>query len=109
MRASRLGYTMAYAPEAVVRHPARRNWNELIRKWRRTTSEMFSLTTEQPRGRLKWAVRTWALLITPVSGLYEVGSNANLRSFRERLDAYAVLLRLRAWRFVENNRLLLTK
>ena len=29
--------------------------------------------------------------------------------FRERLDAYAVLLRLRAWRFVENNRLLLTK
>ena len=108
-RATRLGYTMAYIPEAVIRHPARRTWDELIRKWRRTTPEMFYLAAEQPGGRLRWAVRTWGLLISPVSGLYEVGSNKDLRSFRERLDAYAVLLRLRAWRFVENNRLLLTK
>ncbi|RBP04168.1 glycosyl transferase family 2 [Roseiarcus fermentans] len=108
-RATRLGFTLAYAPQAAIHHPARRTWDELIRKWRRTTPEMFYLTTELPGGRLKWAARTWALLISPVSGLVEVAASAKLRSFRERLDAYGVLVRLRAWRFVENNRLLLTR
>jgi GT2 family glycosyltransferase len=107
-RANRLGYRLEYAPEAVVAHPARRDWDELTRKWRRTLREMFSLAAEGPRGRLLWFVRTWALLVSPVSGIYEVASNANLRSPRERLDAYGVLLRLRAWRFIESNRLLLT-
>ena len=108
-RATRMGYRMAYVPEAVIRHPARRTWDELIRKWKRTTPELFHLEVEQPGGRLKWAVRTWGLLVSPVSGLVEIGANKNLRSLRERVDAYAVLMRLRAWRFVENNRLLLTK
>jgi GT2 family glycosyltransferase len=107
-RANRLGYRLEYAPEAIVAHPARRDWDELTRKWRRIVREMFYLATERPGGRLLWFVRTWALLVTPVSGIYEVASNANLRSPRERLDAYGVLLRLRAWRFIESNRLLLT-
>jgi cellulose synthase/poly-beta-1,6-N-acetylglucosamine synthase-like glycosyltransferase len=109
LRAHRLGYRLAYAPDAVVAHPARRDWDELVRKWRRTLREMFLLAAEQPRGRLRWFLRTWALLVSPVSGVYEVASNGNLRSVRERLEAYGVLVRLRAWRFIESNRLLLTE
>ncbi|HXZ17413.1 MAG TPA: glycosyltransferase, partial [Roseiarcus sp.] len=107
LRATRLGFRMAYAPEAVVEHPARRTWDELVRKWRRLSAEMFDLAAEEPRGRLRWFVRTWALLASPATGVVEVLANRNLRSTRERLDAYAILLRLRAWRFVENNRLML--
>ena len=107
-RANRLNYRLNYAPEAVVAHPARRNWDELSRKWRRILREMFYLAAEQPHGRLRWFVRTWALLVSPVSGIYEVASNANLLSPRERLVAYGVLLRLRAWRFIESHRLLFT-
>ncbi len=108
-RAARQGFRLAYAPEAVVAHPARRNWDELIRKWRRTTHEMFRLVIARPGGRLWWALRTWALLVSPVTGAFEVAFNDNLRSLRERRDAYGVLMRLRGWRFVEGCRLLLAK
>jgi GT2 family glycosyltransferase len=106
-RATRLGFRMAYAPDAVVEHPARRDWDELVRKSKRTARELYALAAEQPRGRLRFAVRTWALLATPATGVVEVLMNRNLRGARERLDAYLVLLRFRAWRFVENNRLLI--
>ncbi len=108
-RATALGLKMIYAPYAVVAHPARRDWSELTRKTRRTAEELYRLACEQPRGRLKWLVRAWALLATPVSGVFEVSAAPNLKSARERLDAYLVLLRFRAWRFIEYNRLFLTK
>jgi glycosyltransferase involved in cell wall biosynthesis len=108
-RATRLGFRMAYAPDAVVGHPARRDWNELIRKSKRTARELYNLAAEQPHGRLRWFVRTWALLATPATGVVEVLMNRNLRNVRERYDAYRVLLRFRAWRFIENNRLLIAR
>lgn len=106
-RATRMGFRMAYAPDAVVEHPARRDWDELMRKSKRTAQELYSLAAEQPRGRLRWFLRTSALLATPATGVVEVLMNRNLRNIRERFDAYCVLLRFRAWRFVENNRLLI--
>lgn len=108
-RATGLGLKMVYAPDAVVAHPARRDWGELTRKTRRTAEELYRLACEQPRGRLKWLVRAWAFLAAPVSGVFEVASAPNLNSARERLDAYLVLLRFRVWRFFEYNRLFLTK
>ncbi len=107
-RATAMGFRMAYAPDAAVEHPARRDWDELMRKSKRTAQELYNLAAEQPRGRLRWFVRTSALLATPATGVVEVLMNRNLHSARERFDAYRVLLRFRAWRFVEYNRLLLS-
>ena len=42
-RARVAGYRIGYAPAAVVGHPARRTWDELLAKWRRLNVESFNL------------------------------------------------------------------
>ncbi len=108
-RAIGKGYRLAYAPDSVVLHPARHDWDDLLRKWRRVSREMFLLRTEQPGGRLRWFVHTTGLFLSPATGLVSVMRNDNLRSPRERALAYVALLRLRAWRIREGYRLLLAR
>jgi GT2 family glycosyltransferase len=53
-RAQSQGFSLVYEPEAVVGHPARETWGELIAKWRRINRETFALTCRQPGGRWRW-------------------------------------------------------
>ena len=66
-RAVALGYRWRYEPEARVSHPARRDWTELTRKWRRLTKEGFTAMRDKPLGRLRWILRSWLILFSPVS------------------------------------------
>ena len=43
-RAQSCGFKLGYAPLAIVGHPARRNWDELTRKWRRLNIETYGLS-----------------------------------------------------------------
>jgi glycosyltransferase involved in cell wall biosynthesis len=106
-RATALGYRMRYAPDTVVAHPARREWSDLIRKWRRMTSESFALTCERPYGRLRWFARSWLILLSPLVHVNAVLHSDELGSFNLRIKAIGSLIRLRTWRFVESNRKLL--
>ena len=105
-RATRSGHKLRYARDVVVSHPARRNWSELIRKWRRITREGYLLMIEQPHGRLLWFARSFLVLASPLAQSFQVLRSPKLHTARERWAAIRVLLRLRLWRFVECQRLL---
>lgn len=98
-RAVAKGYRLGYAPAAMVAHPARRNWNELRRKWERINRETFALEQQAPGGRLRWLARTMLLPVSAVAHTPRVLRSPRLRNPRERAGALAVLFLCRAWRF----------
>jgi glycosyltransferase involved in cell wall biosynthesis len=103
-RAATLGFRMRYAVDVVVAHPARREWSDLIRKWRRLTGESFAVTSEQRYGKLRWFARSWLILLSPFVHFPVVLQSDNLVSFNSRISALNSLIRLRFWRFIECNR-----
>ena len=107
-RATALGFRTKYATDAVVVHPARRQWADLLRKWRRLTSKSYGLTSEQSYGKLKWFFRSWLILLSPFVHWPAVLRSKELNSFNQRALAVYGLIRLRTWRFVECNRQLLS-
>ncbi len=108
-RARDAGFRIGYAQEAVVGHPARRTWAELLGKWRRINAETFMLLRERPRGRLTWLLRTIALPASALAHTPRVLANRRLTTLNQRLSALAVLYRLRLWRVGDSLRLLFAK
>jgi GT2 family glycosyltransferase len=104
-RARGLGYRLGYAPHAAVGHPARRSWDELVAKWRRTNAESFALMAERPGGRLRWLLRSLLLPASAVAHTPQVLASAELASFGQRMAALGVLYRIRAWRLFDALRL----
>jgi len=104
-RAIAQGYRLGYAPRAVVTHPARRNWNELRRKWSRINRETFALQQQAPAGRLRWLMRTMLLPVSAIAHTPRVLRSPRLNNGRERSGALAVLFLCRAWRFGDALRL----
>jgi GT2 family glycosyltransferase len=107
-RAAAVGFTLGYEPSAVVRHPARRDWRELVRKWRRIDAESFGLIRAGPIGRIRWMMRALALPLSAVVHAPRVLANNRLPGPGARSGALMVLFRLRAWRFWDSLRLGLT-
>ena len=106
-RASALGFRIRYTPDAVVTHPARRHWRDLLRKWRRLTSESYMLVCEQPYGKVWWFARSWLILLSTFAHIPTVLRSKELSSFDQRSKAIGGLVKLRIWRFVECNRKLM--
>ena len=102
LRAAAAGFSIGYAAEAVVGHPARRNWPELRRKWRRLNDEAFALATEQRAGRLIWLARTLALPLSAAAHTPKVLASPRLKTRSQRLAALAMLYRVRGWRFMDS-------
>ncbi len=98
-----------YADDVVVSHPGRRNWAELTQKWRKGTRESYAAAIEKPNGRVKWAFRNVAVLFSPFVHWITVARTPKLESFEQRAKAVGVLFRIRFFRFLEANRLLLKK
>jgi len=107
-RAQTFGYSLGYAPRAVVGHPARRTWAELLAKWRRINVETYGLSKGQRWRRLRWTVRTLLLPASAVVHSVKVLGSSELGSIRERLGAVGVLFRIRLWRFGDSFRLMLS-
>ncbi|KQU20863.1 hypothetical protein ASG63_23110 [Methylobacterium sp. Leaf94] len=97
-RAGSKGLTLGFAREAVVGHPARRDWSELERKWRRLNAEAFALTKVKPFGRLRWIGRSWVVLLSTGVHLIEILRTRQLSRFADRLAAMGILVRLRLLR-----------
>jgi GT2 family glycosyltransferase len=105
-RARSLGFTLGYAPRAVVGHPARRTWPELTIKWRKANSEAYNLLIERPGGRLWWFLRSLALPASAVAHTPKVLASSELDTVGQRAAAIFTLHRVRWWRFVHALRLL---
>lgn len=98
-RARGLGYRLGYAPRAVIGHPARRTWPELLVKWRKTNLESYALMSERPFGKLWWVVRNLAVPASAVAHTPSVLFSPELETPQQRLAALGTLYRLRLWRF----------
>ncbi len=103
-RARDAGIALAYAPAAVVGHPARRDLAELDRKWARLSEELFLL--EMGRGRsVRWYLaRTWVMFLALPVALLRVARSPRLAGWRERVGAARVLIHNRAYRLTETRR-----
>ena len=108
LRAGAAGYRIGYARGAIVRHPPRRDWQDLLVKWRRVHAEMAMLSRQQRGGRLAWLARTWAMPLSALAHTPQLLANRQLTA-TEKLKALATLYRLRAWRFVDGHRQLLKR
>lgn len=102
-RATAMGIAHAYVPAAVIRTPARRNFDELALKWDRHIGHDFA---ERP-GRIKWALRALALLASPLAELSRVARSNRISGLGAKVRAMAVLARIRAYRSLKMLKLLM--
>jgi GT2 family glycosyltransferase len=100
-RATAAGFRLGYAPKAIVGHPARRTWIELISKWRRVNSESRLLLAEKKGGRARWILRNLAMPASAVVHSPKVMMSGELETFGQRMAAVGVLFRLRMWRCID--------
>jgi glycosyltransferase involved in cell wall biosynthesis len=106
-RAREQGFCIGHAADAIVAHPARPDWGALIGKWRRLNAESYELTAAKPMGRARWAARSFTLPLSIAAHAPRVLRSDALSTARERRRALATLARLRWWRFIDAQRLLL--
>lgn len=100
-RARAAGFTLVYAGEAVVGHPARRTWAELIAKWRRINSETYGLANGRSWRAIWWLLRSIALPVSAVVHTPRVLRAPGLTTWSQRLAALQVLFRHRIWRMFD--------
>lgn len=106
LRARDAGFRIAYAPDALVAHPARRTWPELRRKWDRLVRESHALHRARGGGTLGWLGRTWLLPGSIVAHLPRILASPKLPRSGDRIAAAGVMARLRLWRFALAHRVL---
>jgi glycosyltransferase involved in cell wall biosynthesis len=104
-RAVERGVTLGYVEDAVVCHPARRNWGELIAKWRRLDSESYLLHRKRGGGLAWWVARCLAMPASAVAHTPKVLAARSLKGGRARLNALATLYCIRVWRMTDGLRL----
>lgn len=107
-RAVAKGFRWVYADDAAATHPARRTWAELCAKWARVTRETYGIAKEKPFGRLRFLIRTFAILPSPFVHTLVILRSRKLLRLRDKLSAIAILFRIRAWRFIESLRVLIS-
>lgn len=100
-RANALGYRLGYADAAIVRHPARHDWGELVQKWNRIIPERFRLESERPGWRWRWLCHMALIAISPIPHSFRVFFNPSLPGLRPKALGLAGLFGIRfyrAWR-----------
>lgn len=98
MRAKAKGFRTRYAPEAVMRHPARRSMADLRRQWDRHISHHWSMQPKTARGRASWVARAMAMAASPVGEIPLILRTDQLAGVRQRLDALQGVARMRLYR-----------
>lgn len=96
-RATAMGYPIAYCPELLVYHPARRALKELHAKWDRQLSHDFATCKTFP-ARLRWVGKALALCFSPCVDGAKVLRSDRINGLRCRALAFFVLVRIRFYR-----------
>ncbi|KQS80564.1 hypothetical protein ASG25_02985 [Rhizobium sp. Leaf384] len=100
LRAHGLGYRLGYADKAVIGHPARHDWQELQRKWRRITKESFLLFRTKKFGLLKWLGYSWVVLLAVIPQTLNVLRSKDVPGLNNKALALGMLVRLRVMRLL---------
>jgi len=98
-RAVALGFHLAFNDKAIIRHPARREWSELVRKWDRIINEHWNGAVDWKRGAPEsWIALAALTALSPFVHFMKVLLSVRLRGLNERAAAISVLMRIRWWR-----------
>lgn len=100
-RAVSKGARLGYVPEAAIGHPARVTWEQLSGKWRRINAETYGLMAGQKHQRTRWLLRNLLMPLSAFAHTPKVLRSAELNSTAQRIDAIAMLFRLRFWRLAD--------
>lgn len=97
-RAHAKGFRIAFAPDVVIRHPARRTWAELKRKIERTTWHARNYMAEQAAFRLRWGIYTAAMASPPLIKTWQILTTPELKGASQRWRTIRMMLRVRRYR-----------
>lgn len=97
-RARAMGYRLGYAESAIVSHPARRNWQELRRRWVRIQDEHYASAKERAHGRLLFGLKALLMPASVPPHAMKVLMSPQLPGLLSKFGAIEVLTRLRFWR-----------
>lgn len=106
-RAVSMGYCLGYADKAVVAHPARENWQDLLSKWRRISRESFALRKDRGEPVWRWLAATWALPLSIVPHSLAVLRSRKVAGGGNKARGVSTLIAHRLWRFWDQHRLVL--
>lgn len=97
-RALTKGYRLEYAPDLILYHPTRQDWDALFKKWRRLTDEGFYLNGVSAQRRLLWAIRAGLVFLSLCVHVPKLLISPKLAGAKERIAGSMTLIRLRLWR-----------
>jgi glycosyltransferase involved in cell wall biosynthesis len=97
-RATAMGYRIRYVAAMKVFHPARPDMTSLKVKWNRHTAHFFEETAQGWAGQARWLARTAAMALSPLGEIPRIIATDRVAGLRNRLLAFVVLARIRAYR-----------
>ncbi|MGE5546323.1 MAG: glycosyltransferase [Solirubrobacterales bacterium] len=97
-RAHAMGFRIGYAPDVLVRHPARRSWRELAGKTVRTAWHSRNYMASADLFHLRWAAYTLAMASPPLLKAVQIAMTPELHGLGQRLRVIKTLLRVRYYR-----------
>jgi glycosyltransferase involved in cell wall biosynthesis len=97
-RALAAGCQFRFVPDVIVYHPARESMRELFVKWDRHLQHAVNMSDGSLGWKLRWVARAAAVLVSPLIDWPKVAFTDRIHGFRERLDAFAMLVIVRAYR-----------
>ena len=97
-RATAMGFDLRYVQNMKVYHPARRSFSELAVKWDRHTAHDFIAAKVKPFGRLKFVIKTIVMSASPLAEIPRIAATDRLTGLRNKVLAFACLVRTRLYR-----------
>lgn len=98
-RAAALGFRLAFNDTSIISHPARRNWEDLTKKWDRLILERWNgYGGRSLIRRIIWAGLATATALSAVPHMAWILSSKRIRGVRDKAAAAGVLTRIRLWR-----------
>ena len=103
-RATAAGHPPYYVSAMRIFHPARTSYAALQQRWRRFIAHKWNVHDKKLAGRIKWQIRAFAVLGSPVAHVFLILFSPRIPSLRGRLRAIPVMIAIRYDRFVEMQR-----
>jgi glycosyltransferase involved in cell wall biosynthesis len=100
-RARGLGHITRYAPEMIVYHPARKNFDELAGKWRRHVAHDLAKHRSSGGSALGWQLRSVAMIVSIVPHGFSLLRSPRLSGFSNRIRGIGLLAQIRIFRCTE--------
>ncbi|MEM1399782.1 MAG: glycosyltransferase [Pseudomonadota bacterium] len=97
-RAHGMGYRLQYVPEAIIRHPARREWADLVKKWDRSIMHLYFAYIDGRFWVAKWLLMMTIIALSPFADSVRVLFSPKLDQMSHRFRVMSVLFKIRWYR-----------